>query len=122
MTGTHGALRHMGNLLAKDRTHPEQIDRELGANVTDLKEHVNVSPYLQPTSDIVALMVLEHQTQMHNFITLASYTARQAAYQDSIVSTALQRPADYQSESTQRRIAAAGKRVWVFAVLRRVPS
>ncbi|MCA9152664.1 MAG: hypothetical protein KDA92_25345, partial [Planctomycetales bacterium] len=118
VTGEHGALRHMGNILAKDRHHPENIDREQGANVCELKPLVNVSPYMQPTSDIVALMVLEHQSQMHNFLTLASYTSRQAAYQDSIVSTALNRAADYQSESTQRRIASAGEKLLEYLLFR----
>ena len=111
VTGKHGAMRHMGNLLSKDRDRPEQLDREAGANVEDLAGRVNVNPYLRPTSDLVALMILEHQTQMHNFITLANYTARQAAHQDRIVSEALQRDAGYQSESTQRRIASAGDKL-----------
>ena len=92
-------------------TVPRAIDRDAGANVTDLTDRVDVSPYLQPTSDIVALMVLEHQSQMHNLITLASYEARSAAHQDEIMNKALGRPADYQSESTQRRIAAAGEKL-----------
>jgi hypothetical protein len=111
VTGKHGAMRHMGNLLSRDRDNPEKLDREAGANVTDLSDRLNVAPYLQPTSDIVALMVLEHQTQMHNFLTLANYTARQAEHQDRIVSEALQRDSSYQSESTQRRIATASEKL-----------
>jgi hypothetical protein len=36
--------------------------------------------YLVPTSDQVALLVLAHQTQMHNLITLANYQTRLALY------------------------------------------
>jgi hypothetical protein len=36
--------------------------------------------YLTPGSDEVALMVLAHQTQMHNLITLTNYRARIALY------------------------------------------
>jgi hypothetical protein len=111
VSGTHGAMRHMGNVTAEDRDRPENIDRERGANVSDLKPLVNVEPYLEPTSDVVALMVLEHQTQMHNHLTFANYEARSAAHYDEIMNAAFERPADYQSETTQRRIAAAGEKV-----------
>jgi hypothetical protein len=108
----------MGNTLSKDRDEPEQLDRESGANVTDLSERLDVTPYLEPTSDLVALMVLEHQTQMHNLITAASYVARSAAHQDRIVNEALGRPTDYQSPSTQRRIAAAGDKLLEYLLFR----
>jgi len=36
----------------------------------------NTASYLTGSSDIVALMVLAHQTQMHNWITLTNYTTR----------------------------------------------
>ncbi len=111
VTGTHGDMRHMGNVLARDRTRPEQLDRDAGANITDLSALVDTQPYLAPTSDIVALMVLEHQVQMQNYLTLAGYETRHALFYDQVMSEALDRPADYQSESTQRRVAAAGDKV-----------
>lgn len=111
VSGTHGSMRHMGNVLAEDRSRPEDLDRERGANVTDLKDLLDVAPYLEPTSDIVALMVLEHQTQMHNRITAASFEARSAAHYDQVMNEAFDRPADHQSESTVRRIASAGEKL-----------
>jgi hypothetical protein len=104
-------MRHMGNVLARDRTRPEQLDREAGANVTDLSALVDTQPYLAPTSDVVALMVLEHQVQMQNYLTLAGYETRHALFYDQVMNEALERPADYQSESTQRRVAAAGDKL-----------
>ncbi len=95
----------MGNAIARDRNTPEDLDREAGADVNDLRKLVNVKPYLSPHSDIVALMVMEHQTQMHNFITLASYEARSSLHYDNIMNKALDRPADYQSDTTGRRLA-----------------
>ncbi len=56
-------------------------------------------------------MVLEHQTQMHNWITRASYEARTAAYQDRGINEALERPLDFESESTGRRIASVGEKL-----------
>jgi hypothetical protein len=111
VSGTHGAMRHMGNVVSSDRAKPEEIHRESGANVTDLSALLDVRPYREATSDIVALMVLEHQSQMHNLLTLANYEARSAAHHDSVMNEVLQRPSDHQSDSTQRRIAAVGDKV-----------
>jgi hypothetical protein len=52
-------------------------------------------------------MVLEHQSQMHNFITLANFETRHAVHYDKIMNEALGRPEDHQSESTHRRVASA---------------
>ncbi len=110
VTGTHGEMRHMGNTIAEDdRRNP--IDPEQGANLTDLQGLFDTTPYLTDTSDIVALMVLEHQSQMHNLITRANYEARRAVHQDKIMSKLLDRPEDYVSDSARRRIASAGDKL-----------
>ena len=107
VTGKHGQLRHMGNVLATNRDEPESLDRESGANVMELADRVDVSPYLQPTSDIVALMVLEHQAKMHNLITRANFETRSALHYDDIMNKAMDRPADHRSDSAKRRIDSA---------------
>ncbi|MCC9605563.1 hypothetical protein LOC68_22320 [Blastopirellula sp. JC732] len=107
VTGTHGAMRHMGNVISKDRDFPEKIDREAGANVTDLTERLDIARYLTPHSDIVALMVLEHQTQMQNFLTLVNFETRMAQHHDAVMNKALERSEDYVSDTTKRRIANA---------------
>ncbi|RMG34766.1 MAG: hypothetical protein D6725_13620 [Planctomycetota bacterium] len=104
VTGTHGKQRHMGNVVVKDRYHPEAIDVDAGANVTDLSGRFDTSRYLTPHSDIVALMVLEHQTDMHNLIVRANFEARLAWHQNAIMNEALEREPDYVSDSTRRRI------------------
>ncbi len=106
VTGTHGQQRHMGNEISQERDRPESLDIEAGANVTDLSERTRIERYLTCHSDIVALMVLEHQTEMHNFITLASYETRLALYSNVVMNRALQRPNSHLSESTQRRISS----------------
>jgi hypothetical protein len=111
VTGTHGKMRHMGNVLSADRSDPEALDREVGANVQDLSSHFDVSPYLTRHSDLVALMVLEHQTQMKNYLTLASYESRSATHYDGIMNAALDRPADHVSDTTKRRIASVGEKL-----------
>ncbi|MBI2479517.1 MAG: hypothetical protein HYV60_13045 [Planctomycetia bacterium] len=107
VSGTHGTMRHMGNAIARDRHNPEDLDREATANVTDLSKLVNVKPYLSPHSDLVALMVLEHQSQMHNYITFANYEARSSLHYDGVMNKALDRPDDYQSDTTKRRLDKA---------------
>ncbi|MCU1263402.1 MAG: hypothetical protein JWO80_6287, partial [Bryobacterales bacterium] len=80
VTGTHGSQTHMGNALVEDREHPDQLDRAKNANLTDLSKRFDTSAYLSPKSDIVAHLVLAHQTQMHNLITLTNYQTRIAQY------------------------------------------
>lgn len=111
VTGTHGAMRHMGNVVAAHNGQGARIDREAGANRIALPPDVPSERYLAPHSDIVALMVLEHQTVMHNRITEASFAARQALHDQAVMDDILGRPKNVFSESTQRRIAAAGDRL-----------
>lgn len=70
----------MGNVLVDDKQHPEHLDRAAGTNLKDLSKLLDVSRYLIPDSDIVAHLVLAHQTQMHNLITLTNYQTRIALY------------------------------------------
>jgi hypothetical protein len=48
--------------------------------LTPLKQPFETSSYIAPGSDEVALLVLAHQTQMHNLITLTNYRTRIALY------------------------------------------
>jgi hypothetical protein len=107
VSGDHGDLRHLGNIVARDRVDPEKMDAEAGANITDLSDLFNTEPYLTPDSDIVALMVLEHQSQMHNLLARASMETRSAIYHDEGINEALGRPKGTMSESTQRRMTRA---------------
>lgn len=60
VTGRHGALRHSGNVAVKDELDP-RLDPQVGLNVTELSTFFDTGRYRRPTSDIVALMTLEHQ-------------------------------------------------------------
>ncbi|MEM9657337.1 MAG: hypothetical protein AAF961_03160 [Planctomycetota bacterium] len=108
VTGTHGDMRHRGNAIASERESPP-IDGEAGANLAELTRHCQIESYLEPTSDLTALMVLEHQTTMHNLITRASYIARQTTHQQQAMNEALNRPRDFLSESALRRIHNAAE-------------
>lgn len=107
VTGTHGKMRHLGNAIASDDKQPP-IDVSEGANLTSLTDRIDMEPYLIESSDLVALMVLEHQAKMHNLITRANYEARRCVHQDKVMNRLLEREEDHQSDSSKRRIAAAG--------------
>ena len=102
VSGIHGRMRHMGNKIFKEGERNEKLDE--GANLESLDELITTKPYLTPHSDIVALMVLEHQTQMHNAITAANFETRQALHQSFEMNKLLEREPDFISESAQRRI------------------
>lgn len=110
VSGIHGAMRHMGNVVCPDDDRAE-LDREVGANRTSLSDFVDTDPYLSPHSDIVALMVHEHQTQLHNAITFASYEYAMATHHDSIMNEALKRDPGFESDSTRRRLDAASEKL-----------
>ena len=109
VTGSHGSMRHMGNALYREET--EDIDRNVHANRTSLKDLFRTASYLTEHSDIVALMVLQHQSQMHNAITAANYETRQAVYQSLQMNPILDRPEGFLSDTTKRRIARVSEKV-----------
>jgi hypothetical protein len=78
VTGTHGSQKHLGNLVLHNRNVVEPVNNADGQNVVDLKYRINPDRYLSTHSDIVALMVLEHQTLVQNRMTKANFDTRQA--------------------------------------------
>ncbi len=83
VSGRHGSQRHMGNVIAEEIDGHIAFDPEAGANVTDLSPYFDTGHYLESTSDILALMVLEHQVEMHNLLHRASYAVRQGLYRQA---------------------------------------
>lgn len=108
VTGQHGEQSHLGNLVIRTRRVPEPVDNSQGLNVVDLTERFDVSNYLTPHSDVVALMVMEHQTQVHNYLVKASYSTRQALHHQATMNKALGYPETNSLDSTARRIQSAG--------------
>ena len=77
VTGTHGSQVHLGNNMElADPLDPGRAMKEGTQNVTSLAAFFDTSRYLAPTSDIVALMTLEHQTRMTNLMTRIGWDAR----------------------------------------------
>ncbi len=106
VTGTHGLQRHMGNSVARGAEAPEPEDLQGSPNLADLSKLINTSRYLGRYSDIVALMVAEHQTNLENLIIKAGYETRRALDYEARLNVELKRPNGFRSESTQSRIAS----------------
>lgn len=76
VTGQHGAQTHLGNLAGASAFDRHASEPGFRGNLADLTSLLDTSKYPEPRSDIVALMVLEHQGHMHNYITRLSYETR----------------------------------------------
>jgi hypothetical protein len=107
VTGTHGQQTHMGNWVVENKKDPEAEGNAKGQNVTDLRSRFTVANYLTPHSDIVALLVLEHQVECHNRIARALITTRQALHYQDTLNKELGEPADKKWDSVTRRIDSA---------------
>jgi len=81
VTGKHSNQVHRGNLFGEMALAQEKKEPNHRGNIEDLAPFINVSQYPAASSDIVALMVLEHQTHLHNFITRLNYEATVALQQ-----------------------------------------
>lgn len=108
VTGTHGSQTHLGNLINRDKGVTRPIANDENLNVTALKDRLKVDRYLSPHSDIVALMILEHQTIVHNRLTKANFAVRQALYDEAELNRALDNTEVERFDSTTRRIQSAG--------------
>ncbi len=76
VTGTHKATRHMGNAVASDASDLTAMITPQTVHVTDLEGRFDKTGYLSPHSDLVALLVIEHQAKMLNLITRVGWEAR----------------------------------------------
>lgn len=76
VTGKHGNALHRGNVMSREIDNQLVVDFRLGANITDLSRFFDPREYLTNGSDIVALLVFEHQLAMQNTLTRASLNCR----------------------------------------------
>lgn len=104
VTGRHGTQHHMGNMVAQSEATPELTDWAKGGNLIDLRKVIDTAPYLTPHSDIVALMVAEHQTQIQNALTRTNYETRRAMQYEQMLNRSLEKPEGTPSESATGRI------------------
>ncbi len=81
VTGDSGKQHHRGNVFGKAAFARHEKEPGYLGNQAELKRFFDVSEYPVGSSDIVALMVMEHQSHMHNFLTRLSYESTIALQQ-----------------------------------------
>jgi hypothetical protein len=92
VTGSAGPAGHAGNVYSPKLAHEitdkpayrAQLDMHAESARTDLAGKFDPAPYLSTHSDIAALMVLVHQTVIHNLITAVHESAPDAVFEDSM--------------------------------------
>ncbi len=104
VTGTSGKQDHLGNHIVGGWPWAREGQEPKNANVTDLKPYFTVANYLTPHSDLVALMVLEHQGEVQNRLTRANFLTRRALHEQDELNAALGDPPGKQRESITKRI------------------
>ncbi len=108
VTGTSGDQKHLGNVTNRGDESEGDAKKDDGVNVVDLKGRFATSAYLSPHSDIVALMVLEHQVGMLNRLARAGLETRMALHYQHEMNKALGLPPEERSDSAWSRIRNVG--------------
>jgi len=76
ITGNIGSLVHMGNVPVSNTVTPARAEARM---LKSLDEKIDAKGFPARTSDVAAMMVLEHQAHMMNVITRTGWEARLAA-------------------------------------------
>ncbi len=103
VTGKLSGQAHMGNLLTRGDEADVRKNAKAASDVLDLSSRLDLKPYLSPHSDVVALLVLEHQVKMHNLLTVANYQGKLALQYAKDMNRAFGEPEGTISEGTARR-------------------
>ena len=105
------ASPHMGNQLhrEKERGGAELVENH--GQLESLEGVISTQPYLTDKSDIVALMVLEHQITVHNLLTQSGYNVRKWIHYDGILKDGFDDDTVGVREATQRLIEGQVKRL-----------
>lgn len=108
VTGKPGEFSHMGNMIASEQPGNEvAVYKIVTEPVEDLAEVISTESYLAGgSSDIVALMVLEHQAKVHNTLVQANITVRQLLHRDREMKKVFDEPEDAPLSETNQRILA----------------
>jgi hypothetical protein len=78
VTGTHGDQVHLGNILVRSANELVDLDNLRRGNLENLDALFDTRPYLTNKSDIVALLVFQHQMHMQNLISRVNFEVREA--------------------------------------------
>ncbi len=75
VTGQHGDQVHLGNMIIKTLYDFDRLEELRKGNLETVDGLFDVGPYLTNSSDIVALLVFQHQADVQNLITRLRYDA-----------------------------------------------
>jgi len=78
VTGHTGKQVHVGNILVTDVQQLVKLDTVRRGNLDTLDELFDTKPYLTDKSDVVALLVLQHQETVQNLLTRVNFEVRNA--------------------------------------------
>jgi hypothetical protein len=78
VSGSHGDQLHLGNVQVESAADLQPENLAKFGNLTNLNSLLDTEPYLTPYSDIVALLLVEHQIEVQNLIARVNYLARAA--------------------------------------------
>ena len=81
VTGTHGQSRHMGNIPVMPADKGKSTIANPVRPLTSVQGIFDLAGYPTPYSDVVALMVFNHQAHMTNLMTRMNYEGRVAEAQ-----------------------------------------
>ena len=76
VTGNHGDLAHLGNIVVNNAAELQDLERLRIFNRDTLDGWIDTELYPTSHSDIVALLVIEHQVHVQNLITRVNYDVR----------------------------------------------
>ena len=82
VTGITGSMKHMGNAFANAPAQQAGSAIAESFNLESLKGKFDTDVYLTPYSDVVALMVFEHEMHMMNLFTRVGWEVRLALYNE----------------------------------------
>jgi hypothetical protein len=114
VTGTSGSQTHLGNNTnLVDPVRSGGASTQPTQNLTSLAEMFDTSRYVAPTSDIVALMTLEHQTRMTNLMIRVGWDSRRGIAADE-VNREIEEMLDYMLFTDEEPLKAPVKGVSTF--------
>jgi hypothetical protein len=113
VSGTHGSMQHLGNAVAHNPYRPVELETKGTQNLTSLTSKFDVTPYLEPTSDLIALMTLEHQTRAHYYMAALNAQFRSKAKPEDI-NAAIENLVSYLTFSDEAKLTDPIKGVSTF--------
>jgi hypothetical protein len=109
VSGSHGDQLHLGNVQVESAADLKPENLAKFGNLVNLNSLLDTGPYLTPYSDIVALLLIEHQIEVQNLITRVNYLGRTALENEKSDSAETQIELEALSEELVRSLFMVGQ-------------